>query len=98
MRKLLIQPQARVDLLELWHHIAKDSITAANRVADKLDEAIRQLVEMPGMGHQRADVRNPAYRFWSVCSVLDRSSCDARTLTVVRVVHGRRNLRRLFKK
>ena len=97
MRKLLILPQARVDLLEIWHHIAKDSITAANRVADKLDASIRQLVEMPGMGHQRADVRNPAYRFWGVYSYMIAYSYDDRALTIVRVVHGRRNFRRLFK-
>jgi hypothetical protein len=24
MRKLLVQPQARLDLLEIWHHVAQD--------------------------------------------------------------------------
>jgi len=68
MRRLLIQPQARVDLLEIWHFIAQDSIRAANRVADQLDSAIRGLVEMPGKGHTRRDVKDPRYRFWSVYS------------------------------
>jgi plasmid stabilization system protein ParE len=40
MRKLLIYPQARVDLLEIWHQIAQDSVDAANRVADRIDLAI----------------------------------------------------------
>ncbi len=41
MRKLLIQPQARVDLLEIWHYIAKDNGAAANRVTDELEANIR---------------------------------------------------------
>jgi antitoxin ParD1/3/4/toxin ParE1/3/4 len=98
MRKLLIQPQARVDLLEIWHYIASDSIEAANRVEEKLETAIHGLVEMPGKGHTRADVRNPDYRFWTVYSYVIACRYDDRTLTVVRVVHGRRNFRRLFKR
>jgi toxin ParE1/3/4 len=98
MRKLLIQPQARVDLLEIWHHIALDSIQNANRVTEKLDEAIRGLVVMPGKGHIRKDVRIPAFRFWSVYSYVIAYRYNDTTLTVVRVVHGRRNFRALFKR
>jgi plasmid stabilization system protein ParE len=43
MRKLLFQPEARVDLLEIWRHIANDNIAVANRVGDELDAAIRRL-------------------------------------------------------
>jgi plasmid stabilization system protein ParE len=48
MRKLLIRPKARRDMLEIWHHIAPDSVQNANHVSEKLDEAIRDLVRMPG--------------------------------------------------
>jgi plasmid stabilization system protein ParE len=68
MRKLRIQPQARVDLLEIWHHIAPNSIDNANKVSQKLEEAIRGLFDMPGKGHTRMDVKNKSYRFWSVYS------------------------------
>lgn len=51
MRRLLIQPQARVDLLEIWHYIANDSRENANRVSDRLDAAIRQIQRMPGPAH-----------------------------------------------
>ena len=43
MRKLLIRPQARLDLLEIWHHIATDSVQNANRMSDRLEAAIRNL-------------------------------------------------------
>lgn len=98
MRKLLIRPQARLDMLEIWHHIAPDSVRNANHVSEKLDEAIRGLVRTPGKGHQRADVKNPRLRFWSVFSYVITYWYDDTTVTVERVVHGRRNFRRLFKR
>ncbi len=98
MRKLLIQPMARLDMLEIWRHIAGDSIDAANRVSERIDTAIRGLVEMPGKGHRRTDVKNPSYRFWSVHSYVIAYRHDEQMLTIVRVVHGRRDFRRLFKR
>jgi plasmid stabilization system protein ParE len=96
MRRLLIHPQARVDLLEIWHTIAQDSVAAANRVADEMDDAIRRLVEMPGMGHTRSDVTRKGYRFWTVYSYVIGYKYDVASLTVARVIHGKRDFRRLF--
>ncbi len=96
MRKLLIQPQARLDLLQIWNYIATDSVSAAEKVAEKFETAIRGLVEMPGKGYRRADVKSKRYRFWSVYSYLIAYRFDNTSLTIVRVVHGRRNLRSLF--
>ena len=59
MRKLLIQPQARLDLLEIWHYIAADSVENANRVEEKLEAAIRRLAEMPGKTRRRPPSRLP---------------------------------------
>ena len=98
MRKLLIEPQARVDLLEIWHHIAPDSLTAASRVLEELEAGIRGLVPFPGKGHTRADVNDRRLWFWSVRSYVIAYRFDATALTVVRVVHGRRNFRKLFKR
>jgi plasmid stabilization system protein ParE len=98
MRKLLIQPQARVDLLEIWRYVAQDDLKAANRVSERIEQAIRSLVDIPGKGHTRADVRAPHYRFWSVYSYVIAYRYDDEKLTVVRVVHGARNFRKLFRK
>src|SRR4051812_6485845 len=98
MRKLLIQPQARLDMLEIWHRIAPENLASANRVGEKLDEAIRGLQYMPGKGHTRSDVKNKRYRFWSVYSYIIAYRFDESSLTVVRVVHGHRNFRKLFRK
>jgi antitoxin ParD1/3/4/toxin ParE1/3/4 len=97
MRKLLIQPQARLDLLEIRDYLAEQSMTAANRVGKKIESAIRGLVQMPGKGHSRQDVDDPRYRFWSVYSYVIAYRYDDLALTIVRVVHGRRDFRSLFK-
>lgn len=97
MRRILIRPQARLDLLEIWHHIALDSVHAANKVVDNLEAAIRGLGDMPGKGHVRRDVVNPAFRFWSERPYVIGYRYDDQNVTVVRVVHGHRDLRSLFK-
>jgi toxin ParE1/3/4 len=98
MRNLLIQPQARLDLLEIWEHIARDSVPVANRVTEKLEAAILGLLAMPGKGHSRRDVAGKKYRFWSVYSYIIAYRYDDVDLIVIRVVHGHRNLRRMFRR
>lgn len=97
MRKLRVRPQARLDLLDIWNHIARDDVRAANRVGARLDEAIRGLLLMPGKGHVRQDVRKRGYRFWTVYSYVIAYEYDDEQLTVVRVVHGRRDFRGIFR-
>ena len=97
MRKLLIRPQARLDLLEIWHHIAAASVDAANRMDENLGAAIRDSPSMPGTGHTRSDVTDPGLRFWTVKPYVIAYRYDDKTLTVIRVVHGHRDFRRLFK-
>ncbi|HEX8912491.1 MAG TPA: type II toxin-antitoxin system RelE/ParE family toxin [Humisphaera sp.] len=96
-RKINVRPQARLDLLEIWHHIAADSVQNANLVTDRIETAIRNLAAMPGMGHERPDVDDPRYRFWSVSSYVIAYRFDATTLVVVRVVHGSRDFRGLIR-
>jgi toxin ParE1/3/4 len=95
--KLRITRTAVRDVAEIWHYIALDSTDAADRVRNDLEAAMRKLAEMPGMGHQRTDVKNPAYRFWRVYAYLIAYRLEGQTLYISRVIHGARNLRRLFR-
>jgi plasmid stabilization system protein ParE len=52
---------------------------------------------MPGMGHERPELRGHRYRVWAVYSYLIIYRYGPKTLTIG-VVHGARNLRRLFKR
>jgi plasmid stabilization system protein ParE len=64
----------------------------------KIRQEIDELARMPGVGHHRADVKSPTYRFWSVYSYVIAYRFTSRTLTVVRVVHGAMNFKKLFKR
>lgn len=96
MRKAFIRPQARLDLLEIWNYIAADDIDAANRTNEKLRAAVRGLALMPGKGHTRADVPDHRFLFLNVSPYVIAYQYDDTALTVERVVHGRRDFRRLF--
>jgi toxin ParE1/3/4 len=98
MRELRIKPRARLDLLEIWLYIAKDSVPTAIRIGDEIEAAIRGLSEMPGKGHLRTDVKDPRVRFWSVYSYIIAYRFDQAKITILRVVHGRRDFRKLFRK
>jgi len=98
MRTAFIQPQARTDLLEIWHYIAPNSSSAANKVIAKIEQEIAGLAELPGKGHRRSDVRNSRLRFWRVYSYMIAYVFDEKTIRIMRVVHGSRSFRRLFKR
>ena len=97
MRRLFIKPRARLDLLEIWLYIAKESVPTAIRVGEEIDGAIRGLSAMPGKGHMRMDVKDARVRFWSVYSYIIAYRYDATAITILRVVHGRQDFRKLFR-
>ena len=96
--RVFVTRAAFKDLSGISTFIAKDNAGAAARVLDDLHAAMRKLAELPGMGHQRADVANPSYRFWAVYSYLIAYRVEGDTLYISRVVHGARNLGKLFGK
>jgi toxin ParE1/3/4 len=88
-----------VDVLQIWNHIAEDSFEAADRLVDKFDETLRFLSDFPGMEPARPELR-PTLRSFPVDRYLliyERLT-TGKGITLVRVVHGARNLRRLFRR
>jgi plasmid stabilization system protein ParE len=95
---LVVTRTAEKEIIGIWKCIADDCVDAADKVCDELEAAMQMLCEMPGMGHPRSGVKNPAYRFWPVYSYLIVYRVSGEKLTVSRVIHGARNLRRIFRK
>lgn len=87
---------AERDLQELRDHIARDDAHAARRVLDLLLQACRQLAAHPGMGHRRADLTHEDFRFWPVREFLLVYDPSTSPLVIVRILHGRRDVRRLL--
>lgn len=72
MARVTRRPLAAADILEIWNHIAEDSLDQADRWVDGLDEGFRLIATQPLMGRARhelaADLRS--FPFWSVRRLL----------------------------
>src|SRR3954468_18931644 len=92
--KFRISRLADRDIDRLWRFIARDNPIAADRVEEELHDAMKKLASSPGIGHRRADVADPRYRFWPVYSYIIAYRIERNVLLVVRVIHGARQVRR----
>ena len=91
-----ISKRADRDIEAICDYIARDNVTAADKLDQRLHEQIKRLSDTPALGHQRADVPDPRYRFWVVGNYVIAYRMQRSTLIVVRVVHGARDFRKLF--
>jgi len=94
--KARISVPADADIHGIWNYIAQNSIAAADRVEREIHEAIKKLAARPNLGHFRDDVAPRIYRFYPVHRYLIIYRIEADTLIVVRVIHGARNLPKVF--
>ena len=94
-----ITPTARRDIDSIWQYIARDSIHHADLVEAAIAATCFAVAQMPGLGHRRAGVRRPNVLFLTV-SGYERYSiaylADSEPLRVLRVVHGARDVPKLF--
>lgn len=98
MRRVVFGRQAERDIDEVWSRIAADNIDAAQRMIEHIEQAAGLLARMPGAGHERADVDDPRYRFWTVRPYVIAYRYTSRTVTIVRVIHGARDFWRVFRR
>ena len=93
MSRYILSRLAERDLDEIWLYIAEDSVEAADKVIEKIRDAMRKLAEMPGMGHRRDEFSADDVRVWSVYSylIVYRLVPD-RPIQVARVINGMRDL------
>lgn len=96
MNRFVLTPAAEEDLLGILEHLEGESATAVLRVLDALQEAIQRLADNPGLGHVRPDLTREGVRFWPVFSYLVIYRSETSPLEIVRVLHGKRDIRRLL--
>jgi toxin ParE1/3/4 len=92
-----ISGRANADIEAIWEYIAQDNIDAATRVDERIHHALHMLARFPGMGHARPDVRDKRYLFWTVGTYVIAYRMEDNKLIVVRVLHGARDFRKLFR-
>ena len=94
----VLAPAARDDLLEIWDYYALtiDNIDVADRIRDELFAAFVDLAKTPGIGHYRSDLVAEPMRFWRVRDHLIIYRGEKQPLEIVRVLHGKRDVRALL--
>ena len=96
MKDFVLTPAAEGDMLDILEYVARDSEAAALRVIDALEDAMQLLADRPGIGHLRVDLASEAFLFWPVFSYLIIYRPGTDPLQIVRVLHGKRDVRRLM--
>jgi toxin ParE1/3/4 len=89
--------RALADLQDIWEYISENSFEAADRVLEEFYQTFERLAETPQMGHKRPDLTPRDVLFWPVHSYLVIYK-DSKPLRIIRVVHGRRDVKRLLNK
>ncbi len=88
--------RAEEDLIEIWTYIASDSIAAADRLLERIDDSCARLAENPRMGRARSDLAE-GLRHFVVGAYLILYRQIPVGIEIARVVHGARGLPRLFR-
>jgi toxin ParE1/3/4 len=96
-RNFVFTPEAEVDALAIWEHVADDdSEKAADRIIARIYDECQKLGEMPGKGHHREDLLDSRHKFWSVWSYLIVYRWQMKPIQVIAIVHGARDLEPFF--
>jgi antitoxin ParD1/3/4/toxin ParE1/3/4 len=96
MGGFIVAPAAEEDLLQIWRYLYESKATAiADRVEAELYAVFAELSATPGQGHTRADLTSHPVLFFTLYSymIVYRS---ANPVEIVRVLHGRRDLKRIL--
>ena len=97
MSDYIVSPQADQDIFEIWCYLferAGDEV--ANRVEFEFYAAFDALAQNPRIGHKRSDLTSYPVFFFTVYSYMIVYRPDT-PLEIARVLHGKRDLRRIFR-
>ena len=97
MPQIFRSPAAGTDVIEAAAYIARDNFPAAIKWIDTIDEKLRLLSEFPGLGTAREELAT-ALRSFPVGNYLIFYRPLSDGIEVVRVLHGARDLRRIFRR
>ncbi len=96
MKQLIVAPSARRDLQEIHDYIAKDNPDAASRLFDRLDKRFATLRSHPGIGRKRHEFRTGLRFVVEGNYVIAYRLADEDIIEVARVLHGKRNIRKIL--
>ncbi|HEY2411984.1 MAG TPA: type II toxin-antitoxin system RelE/ParE family toxin [Pirellulaceae bacterium] len=95
MPKIILDQDAKADLLEIWRYIATDNPTAADRVLDRIWDGFRVIARFPNGGTARPELA-PGLRCYSVRNYIIFFRPAKNGVEVARVLHGARDIDSIF--
>lgn len=97
MSRYRLSPAAASELDELLEYLLREGGPGpASRAVAEFSRAFELLAEQPGIGRMWDELSDQSVRLWPVWSYLVVHEPAARPLTIVRILHGSRDLRRLL--
>jgi toxin ParE1/3/4 len=94
MAQAIRTPRARRDLADIWHFIALDNVSAADRLIDSIADSLAQLADHPRMGPERAHLGRDV-RSFPVGNYILYYRIISGGVELLRVLHGARDVRDL---
>lgn len=91
MGRVTRRPLAAVDILDVWDHIAEDSLEQADRWIDNLDEKLKLIATQPLMGRARGELAAGMRSFPFGRYIIFYAPVDG-GIDVVRVLHSARDV------
>jgi plasmid stabilization system protein ParE len=99
LSELVFTQSARRNIRSIWRYIAADSVRHADNVKLAILATCTALIENPQLGHRRADMSDRDILFVPVNgykNYLIAYRVTPESLTILAVLHGARNVPRLF--
>ena len=92
-----LAPRAETDLDDVWLYVARESsIETANHLIDTITDRFLILARFPYLGRSREEDFGPGCRSLAVGDYVIVYCIENQDVLVLRVVHGRRQLKALF--
>lgn len=98
MPRFVLAGPAQRDLREIRAWLSQHNPTAAARIRMEFREAMTKLAQLPYMGHVRPDLTKKPLRFLTVYPYYIIYKPETKPLEIVRILHGKRDVKRLLRK
>lgn len=89
--KLIVAPTAQYEIVGVWEFIARDNIDAADNWTKKLKKEFERIARYPQIGHVKWESLS-TLRCWPFGTYLILYQVSGKTLTVMRVISGFRDI------
>jgi toxin ParE1/3/4 len=90
-------PESRVDYLQIFVFVGEQNLPAAERLIETFDQKLELLADMPGLGPARPEFGKGIRSFPVGSYIIFYRPVDG-GIELLRVLHGARNLRKIFRK